>query len=230
MRHSCTGRNNVGPVCLWLAKRIFAKDVERMKTKKSDEIRTVAAELFAKHGYGSVGVAELGEAVGLGRGALYYHISSKEDLLYSISSHYMQLLIDAGRNIIALEIDPVKRIRLLSREMINAVYNHRAAMTVCFREIHELSGEKYRNVSQLHQDYQQLWVDTISMGVAHGKFRPIEKVAIKGFMGMFFYSFLWLNPQGPQTGDEIGDIFGDLILHSLTPWKKNNLSECGCRE
>ncbi len=180
-----------------------------MKTKKSDEIRTVAAELFAKHGYGSVGVAELGEAVGLGRGALYYHISSKEDLLYSISSHYMQLLIDAGRNIIALEIDPVKRIRLLSREMINAVYNHRAAMTVCFREIHELSGEKYRNVSQLHQD---------------------EKVAIKGFMGMFFYSFLWLNPQGPQTGDEIGDIFGDLILHSLTPWKKNNLSECGCRE
>src|SRR5690606_30295855 len=102
-------------------------------------------------------------------------------------------------------------------EMINAVYNHRAAMTVCFREIHELSGEKYRNVHQLHQDYQQLWADTISMGVAHGKFRPIEKVAIKGFMGMFFYSFLWLNPHGAQTGDEIGDIFGDLILHALAP-------------
>lgn len=48
--------------------------------------------------------AELGEAVGLGRGALYYHISSKEDLLYNISSHYMQLLIDVSRNIIALEL------------------------------------------------------------------------------------------------------------------------------
>lgn len=195
-----------------------------MKTKKSDEIRTVAAELFAKHGYGAVGVAELGEAVGLGRGALYYHISSKEDLLYNISSHYMQLLIDASRNIIALELDPDKRIKLLSRAMIGAVYNHRAAMTVCFREIHGLSGDRYRDVSQLHQDYQQLWVDTVSMGVAQGRFRPIEKVAIKGLMGMFFYSFLWLNPQGPQTGDEIGDIFSDLILHALTPWEKEGSS------
>ena len=199
------------------AVHISAEDVEGMKTKKSDEIRAVAAELFAKHGYGAVGVAELGEAVGLGRGALYYHISSKEDLLYNISSHYMQLLIDASRNIIALELDPDKRIKLLSRAMIGAVYNHRAAMTVCFREIHGLSGDRYRDVSQLHQDYQQLWVDTVSMGVAQGRFRPIEKVAIKGLMGMFFYSFLWLNPQGPQTGDEIGDIFSDLILHALTP-------------
>ncbi|WP_210211108.1 TetR/AcrR family transcriptional regulator [Borborobacter arsenicus] len=191
-----------------------------MKTKRSDGIRAVAAELFAKHGYGAVGVADLGEAVGLGRGALYYHISSKEDLLYDISSHYVQLLIDDGRNIIARELDPVERIRLLSRAMIGAVYNHRAAMTVCFREIHGLSGDRYRNVNQLHQDYQQLWADTVSMGVAQGKFRSIEKVAIKGLMGMFFYSFLWLNPEGPQTADEIGDIFSDLILHALVPWEK----------
>ncbi len=187
-------------------------------SKRIDAIRSTAARLFAEHGYSAVGVAELGEAVGLGKGALYHHISSKEDLLYDISSRYIRQLIEDGREINARELDPIERIKLLSRSMIGVVYDHRAEMTVCFREIHSLSGERHRNVSQLHQDYQQLWADTISMGVAHGKFRSIEKAAIKGLMGMFFYSFLWLKPDGAQTADEIGDIFSDLILHSLVPW------------
>lgn len=188
-------------------------------SKRIDAIRSTAARLFAEHGYSAVGVAELGEAVGLGKGALYHHISSKEDLLYDISSRYIQQLIEDGREINARELNPIERIKLLSRSMIGVVYDHRAEMTVCFREIHSLSGERHRNVSQLHLDYQQLWADTISMGVAQGKFRPIEKAAIKGLMGMFFYSFLWLKPDGALTADEIGDIFSDLILHSLVPWE-----------
>lgn len=201
------------------------EDAKLKETKRSDGIRAAAAELFAKYGYGAVGVAELGEAVGLGRGALYHHITSKEDLLFDISWRYMQQLIDEGREIIAREIDPANRVRRLSRAMIGVVYDHRAEMTVCFREIHALSGDRQRNVSQLHQDYQQLWVDTVSMGVVQGTFRPIEKAAIKGLMGMFFYSFLWLNPAGPQTANEIGDMFSDLILHSLIPW--GHTKTCG---
>lgn len=187
-------------------------------SNRIEEIRSKAAELFANHGYGAVGVAELGEAVGLGKGALYHHISSKEELLYDISTRYIEGLIENGRDIIAKELDPSERIKALSRAMINVVYRHRAEMTVCFREIHSLSGERHQRVSQLHNDYQQLWIDTIAMGVAQKKFRSIEKTAIKGIMGMFFYSFLWLKPEGTQNADQVGDVFSDFILHSLIPW------------
>ncbi|WP_211309721.1 TetR/AcrR family transcriptional regulator [Rhodovulum imhoffii] len=185
------------------------------ETSKSDSIRTSAAMLFAQKGYSAVGVAELGEVTGLGRGALYHHIKSKEDLLFDISSRYIKKLIEDGREISARELDPVRRIELLSKAMIGVVYNHLPEMTVCFREIHALSGERHRTVAQYHYEYQQIWEDAISMGVAQGKFRPIEKVAIKGIMGMFFYSFLWLNPNGRQTADEVGEAFCDFIINGL---------------
>ncbi len=185
------------------------------ETKKADSIRTTAAALFAQKGFSAVGVAELGEATGLGRGALYHHINSKEDLLFDISSKYVMKLIEDGRAISARETDPVRRIEQLSKAMIRVVYDHLPEMTVCFREIHALSGERHTVVAQLHQDYQQIWEDAIAMGVAQGVFRPIDKVAIKGLMGMFFYSFQWLNPNGRQTASEVGDVFSDLIIHTL---------------
>ncbi|MCY6383262.1 TetR/AcrR family transcriptional regulator [Hoeflea prorocentri] len=185
-------------------------------TKRYESIREQAAVLFAKKGYNAVGVAELGEATGLGRGALYHHIDCKEDLLYDISSTYIQQLVEEGRQIAAREPDPIERIKQLSCRMIDTVFQHLPEMTVCFREIHALSGERHREVTQLHQDYQQIWEDAIAVGVATGAFKPIEKVAVKGLMGMFFYSFLWINPNGKQTADEIGDAFSSFIIRSLT--------------
>src|ERR1700754_4966117 len=77
------------------------------------KVLQVAANLFADRGFSGVGVNEIGAAPGLGRGALYYHISSKEDLLYDITTAYMTTLIQDGRAIGEVETDPVERIYAL---------------------------------------------------------------------------------------------------------------------
>ena len=56
----------------------------------------MAASLFAKKGYNGVGVAEIGAASGFGRGTLYHHIESKEDLLHEIASQYISGLVQSG--------------------------------------------------------------------------------------------------------------------------------------
>ena len=50
------------------------------KKDQKERIRSKAAHLFARNGYHGTGVQEISEAVGLGRGALYHHIGSKEAL------------------------------------------------------------------------------------------------------------------------------------------------------
>ncbi len=50
---------------------------------RRNEIVDEAARLFAARGYHATGVAELGDAVGLGRGALDDYIELKENLLGS---------------------------------------------------------------------------------------------------------------------------------------------------
>src|SRR5689334_19079676 len=92
-----------------------AKPAERSETRRASPTRQkvlqVAAGLFAERGFSGVGVNEIGEATGLGRGALYYHISSKEDLLYDITTAYMSELITDGAAIAAREPDPIERIK-----------------------------------------------------------------------------------------------------------------------
>lgn len=177
-----------------------------------ERIQKIAADLFATRGYRAVGVAEIGEAVGLGRGALYYHISSKEDLLFSIVVRYIEDLVVAGKDTLESEPDPSKRIYLLSRKLMATIFANLPEMTVCFREADCLTGQRHRIVSNLHQAYQDIWTNTFREGEKKGIFRALPNVAIKGILGMYFYSFLWLTPSGKSSSREIADIFADMAL------------------
>jgi AcrR family transcriptional regulator len=192
-----------------------AKSEVRRASPTRLKVLQVAASLFADRGYSGVGVNEIGEATGLGRGALYYHISSKEDLLYDITTAYMSDLIADGRTIAARESDPVARVRALSKALMVAISDHLSEMTVCFRELHALTAERRRAVTGLHSDYQAIWTTALADGVASGVFRPTPSVVLKGMLGMYFYSFLWLDPRGPQNAADIGAAFADVVLNTV---------------
>jgi hypothetical protein len=89
-------------------------------------------------------------------------------------------------------------------------------MTVCFREIHALTGLRAKRILEIHSQYQAIWEELIADGVATGHFRQIEKIAVKGLLGMFFYSCLWLKPGGSHTPEAIGEIFSDLVLQAIS--------------
>jgi AcrR family transcriptional regulator len=198
-----------------LTKPALEKSSERRVSPTRLKVLQVAANLFADRGFSGVGVSEIGEATGLGRGALYYHISSKEDLLYDITTSYMSDLIQDGRAIAEAETDPVERISALSRALMMTISEHLSEMTVCFRELHALTTERRRAVTGLHSDYQAIWSAALSDGVTKGVFKPTSSVVLKGLLGMYFYSFLWLTPRGPQNGADIGNAFADVVLNTV---------------
>ncbi|WP_439543472.1 TetR/AcrR family transcriptional regulator [Hyphomicrobium sp.] len=177
-----------------------------------ERIKKIAAELFATRGYRAVGVAEIGEAVKLGRGALYYHISSKEDLLFSIVVRYIENLVVSGREALENEPDPAKRIYILSRQLMSTIFANLHEMTVCFREADCLTGHRHKVVSELHQSYQDIWEATLRDGERKKVFRSLDTVAIKGILGMYFYSFLWLKPGGKRSSNDIADVFAEMTV------------------
>src|SRR5690606_16610948 len=88
---------------------------------------------------------------------------------------------------------------------------------VCFREVNALTGDKHLIVMRLHAEYQDIWGKVTSDGATSGIFRPISVVALKGLLGMYFYSFLWINPKGKSTPEEIAEVFSDIVLRALAP-------------
>lgn len=180
-------------------------------------IMEAAARLFADKGYGGVGISEVGEVAGFGKGALYYHIRSKEDLLFDIMTIYMVELIDAAH---AVERDVKKnipaKIRALSRSFMDIMFASRPEMTVCFREVHALTEHRRRDVLKLHAEYQDVWLRIFSEGARQGVLRPLSKIEVKALLGMYFYSFLWIRGDGAMTVRAIAESFASLVLNAST--------------
>ncbi|OHV82838.1 TetR/AcrR family transcriptional regulator [Rhizobium sp. LCM 4573] len=194
---------------------------EILSTPRPDElseskrmIMEVAAKLFADKGYGSVGISEVGDVAGFGKGALYYHIKSKEDLLFDIMTVYMVELINAARAIEISGASVPERIRALSRSFMEIMFASRPEMTVCFREVHALNDAKRRGVLALHADYQDIWIRVFQDGARQGVLRAMSKTEVKAILGMYFYSFLWIKGDGAMTIDAIAEDFAGITLRA----------------
>ncbi len=161
-------------------------------------------------------MTELSNAVGLGRGALYHYISSKEELLYDISRLYMSKLVEFATQIVRVEPDHRKRLQELGKNLLITIITHRCELTVCFRESHLLTEEWGEEVSRLHAEYEYVWRQVLQEGAKAGVFRPFDSLRLKGVLGMFFYSYIWIDQKGPQSPEEIADVFNDMALKALT--------------
>jgi AcrR family transcriptional regulator len=157
-------------------------------TQQHERIQHIAAKLFADRGFKAVGVAEIGTLLG-SDAALYYYIKSKEELLFNIVIRYIEDLVIFGQAALHSETDPRERIRLLSHYLMRVIAQNLAEMTVCFREADALTGQRHSIISDLHQQYQDIWCKTFKDGENQGYFKTLPLVAIKGIFGMYFIAF-----------------------------------------
>src|SRR5690242_14418351 len=68
---------------------------------RREQILRVAAQLFARHGFHGVSIAELGAAVGVSGPALYRHFPGKEALLAQMLLGISERLRDGGAQLAA---------------------------------------------------------------------------------------------------------------------------------
>jgi len=188
--------------------------LKQIDVPQRERILRIAAQLFAQRGYHGVGMTELQDAVQLGRGALYHHIRSKEDLLYDIAKQYIAELVNAGEQF-KTALDPRERLCKLGRDLLLKIASHQAELTVCFREVQSLTAVRHAEVMELHVQYERLWRDTLVEGAEQGLFRPYDPVVLKGVLGMYFYSYLWMRPEGPLGPEVIADRFNELALRMV---------------
>lgn len=191
------------------------KAPEIAEPSQRQRILRIAAQLFAARGFHAVGIAELGVAVGLGRGALYHHIRSKEDLLYDISREYIAELVSHAAALEQRKLKPTEHLALLGQYLMCKIASHQAELTVCFREVQALTGERHQDVASLHASYESHWKRVLQEGARLGLYVPYDPVILKGLLGMYFYSYLWFKPSGRTSPQQIAERFNTLALKAL---------------
>jgi AcrR family transcriptional regulator len=189
---------------------------EEQRADRLVEIMEAAVQLFAKKGYHATSITDISEAVGLGRGALYYYIQSKEDLLWEIHNWRVDPLIQATIQLEQQPLTPEEKLRALSYQLIETITSYLPYMIVFYREMGALSPERLAKLVEKRRAYEDCIEHILRAGVESGDWE-IEnpRMYVLAFLGMYNWTFQWYNSQGPMKPKEIADMFFHLFLNGI---------------
>lgn len=185
-----------------------------------NRIIDVAAELFAKNGYASTGVAELGEAVGLARGALYYYIKSKGAVLSAIHDRVLDPLLSDGEKIATLPIGAPARLTLMSESLLHMIVNYQDHVRVFLHEYQQLKGNSREVFRRKRGQFEDYVSRLIQEGTEAGDF-DVEDVrtATLAWLNMHNYTYQWVRSAPNSTARALSKSYMEIILRGFAGTK-----------
>jgi AcrR family transcriptional regulator len=174
-----------------------------------------AVELFADKGFHGTGVAEIGDRAGVQRGALYYHIGSKEELLWQILRDYIQLMLVDAQAISESDDDPITKLRKLIHSHVGLIIQHRREVAIQLRDVTALTGARGAELQELRDQVQQCWQQVIDAGHAAQLLRTDDHVVTNSVLGMLNMVTFWYRPHGGHTPGEIAEILASTVLDGV---------------
>jgi AcrR family transcriptional regulator len=180
------------------------------------QIAAVAARLFAEHGYAETSMRDIAAAVGMGLGAIYYHIESKEELLARIHEEFVGSIVVELERICAQDLPAVDALYAAGELMMRHLHTYRDHMVAFFTEQRRIRGERFAEVAARRRDFERLLEGLLQRGIDEGSLRPHDvRLTALGMLGMFNYGHQWYRPDGRLTPEQIGRSFIDLVLRGI---------------
>src|SRR3974377_1867399 len=152
-----------------------AKDKQGKSVKgqqRRHEIVDMAAKVFAQRGYHATSTTELCEAEGIGEGALYYYIGSKEQLLAAIHDRVMdEVMLGADRAALAGGTPP-EQLATLGEELLDVIFRFPDHVWVFLHDFPALTGKNAEIFRQRRRAYEKRVEAVFQQGIDAGAFRP----------------------------------------------------------
>ncbi len=187
------------------------------------EILRTAARLFQQQGYDATSMNDVAAALKLSKGGLYHHFQSKDEILFNIMSHAMDITEQRVINVVRRVEGAEERLRRLIRLHIEVVLSEEdRAITVMLHENHPLSPGLRRKINGRKKDYvhfvENLIAD-VQRDVQHQRDSSSSvssgvtpRAAAFALMGMINWIYQWYKPDGPLSGDVIVPQFTEIFF------------------
>ena len=158
---------------------------EREFTRREQEILQAALSLFNRDDWQTVTIEEVAQASEIGKGTIYKHFSSKEDIYARLALTFNRKLLERLRNVDP-GLDVIGRLRAVIRvfwdtHVTNQEY-HRLVQ-YCEREDfrRNLSEATREEIQQLDQEFHGLVTSLVEQGTREGVFTGTKSPAMMLF-------------------------------------------------
>lgn len=180
-----------------------------------DRILRIAADLFAQNGFHGTGLTELSNSIGLGRGAMYHHIKSKDQLHADIAYVPIRMAVTEAQAISKLDVLPEEKVLLLSCALAEAIQAKMNPWIVFFREFSSLPANDQRAILVLREEYLAQWKKAHNAGIRSGVFLDEPPVFLDGLLPLFIYAHIWKTNRDDASERDLGRLLGEFILRGL---------------
>ncbi|OZF45760.1 TetR/AcrR family transcriptional regulator [Rhodococcus sp. 14-2470-1a] len=175
---------------------------------KRQEIIDLAAGLFAKNGYAATGIVEIGEAVGLAKGALYYYIKSKENLLVEIQERVLDPLVNIGNQITDVDTSPAVKLRLLSHALLDMIFKRLDHIWVYEHDYKHLTGENLTQMLKRRHEFEGIVRNILISAMNEGIFLKTDPdLCMLQFLNMHNHTYQWLKTDGRWDAEALSKAY-----------------------
>ena len=192
------------------------------------EILRTAARLFQQRGYDATSMNDVAAALKLSKGGLYHHFQSKDEILFEIMNHAMEITQERVLTPVRSIADPKERLRALIRLHIEVVLSPRdREITVMLHENHPLPPALRKRINSRKKEYihfvegliadvqKEAQKDSQRPGPARPPVSP--RAAAFALLGMINWIYQWYKPEGDLQTHNLAPQFTELVFGGILP-------------
>jgi AcrR family transcriptional regulator len=182
------------------------------------EILRTAARLFQQRGYDATSMNDVAAALKLSKGGLYHHFQSKDEILFEIMNHAMDITEERVLGPVRSIANPEERLRALIRLHIEVVLSPRdREITVMLHENHPLPPALRRRINGRKKEYIHFLENLIAeiQGSRRAAPRVSPRAAAFALLGMINWIYQWYKPEGELQVQNLVPQFTDLLFGGL---------------
>jgi len=191
-----------------------------MLPEMRQKVLDAAARLFRERGYAATTVRDVANRCGIRAASLYYHFSSKEDILAEVFDYGVLHVADAVRS--AVEVLPrsatsYEKIRaaILAHLESFFVYGDYTATNV--RVFGQAPRGVQRRNRRLRDRYETYWRRLFEEAKGRGELREEVDLAVARLflIGGLNHTLEWYTKRGGASFPELAERYADLLFHGM---------------
>ncbi|EHR50160.1 transcriptional regulator [Saccharomonospora marina XMU15] len=183
-------------------------------------ILDAAAEAFQVRGFGSTTLDDIAEEVGATKGLIYYHFRSKFDLFLAVYEEGMRRVRakvephadSQGTGRERLVAMSVAHVRNLMTDLAYHDVVHEGVRAQSSAALKPRQREALKSLNKLRHDYEQMFRQVVSEGIADGSLRTIDAaLATRTLLSSLNAVDMWYRKADDQPAEVVDDLSNQIV-------------------
>jgi AcrR family transcriptional regulator len=189
---------------------------DRIPSDGARRIAMAALETFADVGYRASSTRAIAERAGLSNAAVFFHYSTKEELLFAISRAGHEAVLEAVVNAVDEADGPRDRLRAFVGTAATWHAEHHMLARVIQYELNGLTAAHHAEVVDLRRRFEGNLRKEITAGVAAGLLATHHvEGTLTAILSLCIDVARWYRPERAGSPGSLGALYADLALLML---------------